>query len=122
MAITITSEPVDTNKINPVYNPLPYVMTSNTGAIVKIIADIYINSVYQTSIESELDFGTANQFTFNLSSIARSFLSADFITGGTNQHLSLTESAKSLDLDFFDFDDISLISEVSLMLSMRGYF
>jgi hypothetical protein len=65
MALTLNSSP-DGNQFNDV---VYYKVTSNTGTILKVICDVYLEGVYVLTLEKYPILGTTNEFEFNLSSV-----------------------------------------------------
>ena len=102
MAIISLQQPSDTDTTHASYNPLIYIAESNTIGIIKVIGDVFINGIYVNTIESEVDFGTTDRFTFNISSVSRSFLVPDFITGIGNQNVNLIDSAETVEFKVYE--------------------
>lgn len=106
MAITITSTP---NTINAVYGVgLKWTATSNASGIARMIADVYVAGVYQTTIAKDPDLGTTTQFTFDVASRLRTFLSGDFQSSYSGlQVIASTNSSKQVHLRLFEVTEIA---------------
>lgn len=102
MAIISLQQPIDSDPIHPAYNPLIYIAESNTGGIVKVIGDIFINGTYVNTVESDVDFGTTDRFTFDISAVSQAFLSPDYITGVGHQNVNLTESSNTVEFNVYE--------------------
>jgi len=94
MAITISSEP-STNLF--AYRPLPFTITSDSTAIVRTIADVYINGTYAATLENSPDLDSTATFTYDVQGIVQDNLDIIDITSGdgvTDQDVTKTYQAR----------------------------
>ena len=102
MALISLQQPIDSDTTHPAYNPLVYITESNTPGILKVIGDIFVNGNYVNTVESEVDFGTTDRFTFDISAVSQAFLSPDFIEGAGNQNINLTDSSNTVEFRVYE--------------------
>ena len=79
MSLSIFSEP-DTSETSSTYRPLFLDVSSDTAAIVRVIADVYINGILETTIEKEPTLGTLDQFRLDVSEITKKYVTSEFET------------------------------------------
>ncbi|MEK0324449.1 MAG: hypothetical protein QQN63_01990 [Nitrosopumilus sp.] len=103
MAITINSTPAT---FNAAYRNVSWQVDSDDVTIVRIIADVYVNDVYETTIEKDPELGTTDQFKFDISRVTQDLLTRDLETtvSGNTTHDS-TDSSKQFKCRFFEVLD-----------------
>lgn len=101
MAITVTTTP-DTISV-PYGKSIKWVATSNDANIRRMIADIYIDASYRTTITKDPDIGTSNQFTFDVASRVRKYLMNDFqTTYNSTAVVNCSNSCKAVSVRLFE--------------------
>jgi hypothetical protein len=68
MAITIDSEPSGSKFA---YRPLLHEITSDSTAIVRTIADVYVDSVYVASLEGSPELTTTDEFVYDIQGVVQ---------------------------------------------------
>lgn len=102
MAITTYTTPDDPSAG---YRQVIFEASSDDANITRMIADIYVDGVYETSIEKSPTIGTSDQFKFDVSLVAQDFLTHDLNTTISDDVLNFTNSAKNFTVDLFEVLD-----------------
>ena len=100
MAITIDTEPSGTLFA---YRPLLHEITSDSTAIVRTIADVYVESTYVATLEANPDLDSTAGFTFDIQGVVQDNLDnfdLSLTTGVTNQN----EINKAIQVKFYEVD------------------
>lgn len=103
MAITVTSNPDD---IVPAYRPILFKAESDDANIAGMFADVYVDGVYESTLEASPNLDTSNEFTFDAQSIMQAVLDIDLsdsISG--NDIRQATNSHKTCQLKLFEIID-----------------
>jgi len=79
MAISLISIPNTLESTSP-YRPTYVDISSNTSAIVRVIADVYVEGIYETTVEKEPILGTTDTFRVEIGEINKKYLSSEFNT------------------------------------------
>jgi len=99
MAITIDSSPYT---ISASYNPIKWSISSSTGTIVRIIADVYIDGTVQANIDKDPRFGTSNEFDFDIQSVCKDYLTENIESISGNSTVDATNSEVKIKIDFYE--------------------
>jgi len=101
MAITPVSNP-DT-VFNITYEGIEFEFTSNTANIFQLRSDVYVGGVYVVTLNAPVEFGTTNEFKFNLSDILRNHVAYSHETSVSGHDVKeATASTASFQIKVFE--------------------
>jgi len=102
MAINIYSEP-EVNETSSPYRPTFVDCSSDTGTIVRIIADVYVLGGLVATVEKEPIIGTTDQFRIEVGEVQKKYLESEFETTSSflESHACLT-SANYFQIKLFE--------------------
>ncbi len=105
MAITEISAASITS---PAYEPIRWVLTSDTVGIVRLRFDVYIGGVAVTQLDAVPDLGIGNQFTLEIHEVAEYFVGHDIDEAITAHGIQLdVVGSKDCYIDVFEVTNIA---------------
>lgn len=114
MAITITSIPNDSGAGNTgvitssPYRPTFVEVSSDSAAIVRVIADVYVEGILKGTVEKEPVLGTTDNFKIEIGEIDKKYLDSEF--HNTSSFLEVHEniiSSKIFNLHIYEVTEVA---------------
>lgn len=95
MAITAVSAPSST--YSAAYEDVEFEFTSNQSGIFQLRADLYVGGNYKVTLNAPVEFGTSNEFKFDLSEMLQNYVSYSHKTSGVSGHALITANLSSVE-------------------------